>query len=66
MNCNHTSSELSGHQLCIYNDGVAEGKQVEYERISDLVERLPFIWMGDKRHLYVDKKELSKLIELTK
>ncbi len=47
-NCNHTKSELTGHQVCIYNSAVEVGKEMENERIIKLLE--------SKRSLCSDKE----------
>jgi hypothetical protein len=49
MTCNHTRTELSGHNLCLYKEGVEEGIQIEQERIIKLLEENwvePMDWLS--------------------
>ena len=36
--CNHTQSILTGHQICIHNNGVRNGIEMEQERIIKLLK----------------------------
>lgn len=48
-NCNHTKSELTGHQVCIYNSAVEVGKEMENERIIKLLEdAIEHDWKGSE------------------
>ena len=42
--CNHTKSELTGHQICIYKSAVEVGKELEQERIVEII--LSTFWTG--------------------
>ncbi len=63
--CNHTNSTLTGHELCIYNEGVRNGEEVAEERIIKLLEPLT-ICADDCDHYDCGTWALKQGIDLIK